>query len=217
MYSRAFISGDTVRFNNEWGTFKAIIDEELNVKEVKIFIMPEEFEKVASRKLVINSQVLGKIVPDKMKVILPASKKGEWKYSDGGIEIAGTILKATEGTYNIVLEAKPEFKDSAQASGDNVVILDLTITPELAAEGRARDLVRMIQQARKDAGFNVGDRITLAVDVPADFKAAIAAHGDYIKEQTLAVSIGEDSSAAAQQIKQELDGEQFIIGLSKVA
>jgi isoleucyl-tRNA synthetase len=217
MYSRAFKSSDMARFNNEWSAFKAIIEEELNVKEVKPFIMPEEFEKVASRKLVINSQVLGKIVPDKMKSILPASKKGEWKYADGGIEIAGTILKATEGTYNIVLEAKPEFKDSAQASGDNVVVLDLTITPALEAEGRARDLVRMIQQARKDAGLNVADRISLAVDVPADFKAAIAVHGDYIREQTLAVSIGEGAASAAQQLTQELDGEQFIIGLSKVA
>jgi len=97
------------------------------------------------------------------------------------------------------------------------VILDLTITPELEAEGRARDLVRMIQQARKDAGLHVADRISLAVDVPADFKAAMAAHGDYIKEQTLAVTLVEGASTAAQQMAQELDGAHFVIGLSKVA
>jgi len=120
-----------------WVSMWVIIQDELNVKTVKLFVRADDFEKVATRKLVINSQVLGKILPDKMKQILPASKKGEWKYVDGGIDIAGSVLKADEGTYNIVLEAKPEFKDSAQTSADNVVILDLTITPELEAEGRA--------------------------------------------------------------------------------
>jgi isoleucyl-tRNA synthetase len=202
-----------------WNALNGIIAEELNVKRVLSHSLPEEFEKVATRKLQIFAQVLGKRLPEKMKQILPASKKGEWEYASdkSGIVVAGELLKATDGEYNIVLEAKPEFKDSAQASGDNVVILDLTITPELEAEGRARDLVRMIQQARKDAGLNVADRISLAVDVPADFKAAIAVHGDYIREQTLAVSIDEGAANAAQQVKQELDGEQFIIGLSKVA
>ena len=103
------------------------------------------------------------------------------------------------------------------STNDALVILDLTITPELAAEGQARDLVRMIQQARKDAGLHVADRIRLAVDVPAAFKAALTTHGEYIAAQTLAVSIAEGSGSAAQQMKQELDGEEFIIGLSKVA
>ncbi len=192
-----------------------IIKDEINVKSVDEGSMI--VDTVATKKLAINSQVLGKRLPAKMKEILPASKKGDWKIEGGEVVIAGEKLLPSE--YQLSLDPKPEYAEKSQAlsTNDALVILDLTITPELEAEGRARDLVRMIQQARKDAGFNVGDRITLAVDVPADFKAAIAAHGDYIKEQTLAVSIGEGSSAAAQQIKQELDGEQFIIGLSKVA
>ena len=193
-----------------------IIRDEVNVKNFRS--SSEEITKYADYKLQINSQVLGKRLPEKMKQILPASKKGEWtRTADGGVEIAGEKLLASE--YTILLEPKPEYKNSAAplSTNDALVILDLTITPELEAEGRARDLVRMIQQARKDAGFNVGDRITLAVDVPADFKAAIAAHGDYIKEQTLAISIGEGSAGAASKITQELDGAQFVIGLSKVA
>ncbi len=192
-----------------------IIEDEINVKEVIEGNM--YLNDVATKKLAINSQVLGKRLPAKMKEILPASKKGEWKIEGGDVVIAGEKLLA--GEYQLSLDPKPEYAEKSQAlsTNDALVILDLTITPELEAEGRARDLVRMIQQARKDAGFNVGDRITLAVDVPADFKAAIVAHGDYIKEQTLAVSIGEGSAAATQQITQELDGEQFIIGLSKVA
>ena len=75
----------------------------------------------------------------------------------------------------------------------------------------------MIQQARKDAGLHVADRIELALDVPGDFKQALATHGDYIAAQTLAVSWSEGADKASQQMKQELDGEQFVIGLSKVA
>lgn len=204
-----------------WNQFKEIIEEEINVKKVQMsgFLMPEEFKRVAVYKLQIIAPVLGKRIPEKMKQIIPASKKGDWKkLSDGTIEIAGE--KLLPGEYIQTLEPTAEYKDCAAALStyDNTMVtLDLTITPELEAEGRARDLVRMIQQARKDAGFNVGDRITLAVDVPADFKAAIAAHGEYIKEQTLAVKLEEGAAKATQQVTQELDGETFIIGLSKVA
>ena len=203
-----------------WNSFIEIIREELNVKEVASHSMPEEFEKVATRKLQIFAQVLGKRLPEKMKQILPASKKGEWAYAPdhSGIIVADELLKAHSGEYNIVLEAKPEFKDSAQASGDNVIVLDLTITPALEAEGRARDLVRMIQQARKDGGFDVADRVALALELPDDFKAALAEHRSYIAEQTLAVSISDvGAGAAAKQVPQELDGAQFVIGITKAA
>jgi isoleucyl-tRNA synthetase len=203
-----------------WEYLRDIIKEELNVKELEGFTQPEDFDKVASRKLSINSQVLGKRLPAKMKEILPASKKNEWKYADdkSGILIAGELLEANAGEYSIILEPKAEYKDSAHPSSDNVVVLDLTITPELEAEGRARDLVRMIQQSRKDAGLDVSDRIALNVDVPVEFRPVLAGElGDYIKEQTLAVSLAEGSAKAEQQMKQELDGAQFIIGISKAA
>jgi len=200
-----------------WEYLIKIIGDELNVKEVKAYTMPEEFEKVASKKLVVNSQVLGKRMPDKMKQILPASKKGEWTQASGDFPIvAGEKLQ--KGEYNIVLEAKPEFKDSAQASGDNVVILDLTITPELAAEGTARDLVRMVQQARKDAGLQVSDRIDLSLAVPASFASALELFGDYIAEQTLATSLIQTPLAAHSfTTTQEVEGEAVTIQLAKAA
>ena len=75
----------------------------------------------------------------------------------------------------------------------------------------------MSQQARKDAGLNVADRITIGLDMPAEFGAALKAHGDYIAQQTLADSIREGASGANQVLKQELDGVEFTIGLSRVA
>ncbi len=203
-----------------WKTCAEIIQDELNVHNVKLYQSQSDFEQVASRKLVINSQKLGKRLPKKMKQILPASKKGEWEYvsdDSDAIIVAGEMLNSVDEEYSIILEPKAGYEKSAQACGNAVVVLDLTITPELEAEGRARDLVRMIQQARKDAGLNVADRITLALDVPADFKAALATHGAYIASQTLATSVSEGSASADQKMTQELDGEQFIIGISKAA
>ena len=204
------------QWKEKYGTLIAdIIKDEINVKEVLEGNM--HVEDIATKKLAVNSAVLGKRLPAKMKEILPASKKGEWKVEDGAVFIAGERLDPSE--YQLSLDPKPDYVDSAQplSTNDALVILDTAITPELEAEGRARDLVRMIQQARKDAGLHVSDRITLALDVPADFKSALATHGDYIASQTLANSWKEGSEGAAQQMKQELDGAEFVIGISKAA
>ena len=69
------------------------------------------------------------------------------------------------------------------------VVLDTAVTPELEAEGVARDLVRAVQQARKDAGLQVSDRIALSVAGPADVLAAARTHEALIAEETLATSV----------------------------
>ena len=68
-------------------------------------------------------------------------------------------------------------------------MLDTAVTPELAAEGLARDVVRVVQQARRDAGLDVSDRITLVVDAPADVTAAVEAYRDFVGAETLASSV----------------------------
>ncbi len=74
----------------------------------------------------------------------------------------------------------------ADATLADAVVLDTTITPELKREGDARELIRHIQQARKKAGFNVDDRITLAHEGADDI---FAAHGDLIAHETLATAV----------------------------
>ncbi|MBN8543440.1 MAG: isoleucine--tRNA ligase [Alphaproteobacteria bacterium] len=206
---------ETAKGSGVWGTLSGVIQDEVNVKN---YATGGSFEDYATIKLQINSAVLGKRLPEKMKQILPASKKGEWnRTSDGGVEIAGEKLLPTE--YNIQLEPKPEYKDNAQAisTNDGIVILDTKVSPELEAEGLARDMVRMIQQARKDAGLHVSDRIALTLELPAGFKAALN-HRDMIAEQTLAVSLNEGNASASEKTStQEVDGEKVVIGISKAA
>jgi isoleucyl-tRNA synthetase len=67
--------------------------------------------------------------------------------------------------------------------------LDTTVSPELAAEGLARDVVRAVQQARRGAGLEVSDRIILRLAGDEAVRAAVEAHAELIKKETLATSL----------------------------
>jgi len=197
-----------------------IIKEEVNVKN----IIQKKSAGFAEFRLQINNPVLGKRLPEKMKQIIPASKKGEWKQVDGTVEICGE--KLLPGEFIIQLESNPIYKDRAQAlsTNDALVILDTTITPELEAEGVARDLVRMIQQARKDANLNVSDRIHLHLDAPENILKAAMFHRNYIMEQTLASEFSDkkptDNKILGTKVfgtTNAMDDQQVTISLVKAA
>jgi len=194
-----------------------IIKAEINVKSVYEGDM--YIDDFATLKLQINFPVLGKRLPEKIKQIIPASKKGDWKQlSDGKVEIAGEVLEKTE--FAILLEPKPEYKDRAQplSTNDALVILDITITPELEAEGYARDLVRLIQQARKDAGLHVADRINLRLHVSDTLASALSTHKDYISEQVLAASLTEGTTDGSKFVANEtIEDQKVAIGITAVA
>ena len=90
-------------------------------------------------------------------------------------------------------------------------MLDIDLTPDLEAEGVARDLVRLVQQARRDAGLHVSDRIALTLGLPDTIRAQIAPFTALITEPTLAVSL----EFAAGEPNAELDGQPVHIGITK--
>jgi isoleucyl-tRNA synthetase len=69
------------------------------------------------------------------------------------------------------------------------IALDIHITAELAAEGIARDVVRVVQQARREAGLEISDRIALTVAAPPDILAAVHTHQDYLAHETLSDAV----------------------------
>jgi isoleucyl-tRNA synthetase len=91
-------------------------------------------------------------------------------------------------------------------------VLDTDLTPELEAEGLARDLVRLVQQARRDAGLHVSDRIALRLGVPDDVRVKVEPFSTLITEPTLAVSLefGDGTPNA------ELDDRPVSIGVTRV-
>ena len=90
------------------------------------------------------------------------------------------------------LSTTVEVEDGQVATvlGDGaVVVLDTEITPELEAEGYARDLVRSIQDERKSQDLHVSDRIELVLEVPADQVQSAQAHVQMIAHEVLATEL----------------------------
>ena len=91
------------------------------------------------------------------------------------------------GEYELRTKAREGF--SVLDDHGYVVALDTEITPELALEGAARDVIRRINMMRKDAGLEVTDRIRLTYPRDDGLAEAFAAHGDWIASETLAVAV----------------------------
>ena len=165
---------------------KQLVLDEINVKSWDN--LPEsEMEKYVNINIRLNLPALGKRMADKMKSIIEASKKGNWVRANDTVIVDGIELLTTE--FEIKLEPKAEFMNISKAlsSQDGIVILETEITPALKYEGIARDFVRMIQQARKDAQLEVTDKIILsAYSQSQDVLNALTEWKAYIEEQTLA-------------------------------
>ena len=101
--------------------------------------------------------------------------------------------------------------------GDLLVALDVTLTPELVAEGLARDFVRGVQDARKKAGLQIEDKINLVYEAIGDGAEAIASHARYISAETLATALAPgDVSAEAHTDTVKMGDGTVRIGLSRV-
>jgi isoleucyl-tRNA synthetase len=91
----------------------------------------------------------------------------------------------------MILRSQPMTSPGWQVANDGplTVALDVTITDELLAEGMARELVNRIQNIRKDKDFNVTDNIRIQLERDEGVVHAVEQFGDYIKAETLAVSL----------------------------
>ncbi len=166
--------------------FRDLIAEEVNVKEV---ILSEDIDAHAEMTLQVNARVAGPRLGGAMKGVLAAAKRGEWEPGapGEGIRVGGERLEAAE--YELRLRPREGAPCEALPSQDAVVLLDTQLSDALIAEGFARDIVRGVQQARKDAGLHVSDRIHLVLALPEGpqgWRDAATDFGDWIAEQTLA-------------------------------
>lgn len=171
--------------------FTALIKDEVNVKQL---ILSPDMKDIADFFLYVKTPLVGKRLGAFMKDILAASKNGQWqKNNDGTLAIAGQTLTAEEFELRLVL--KDGMTGAALPDNTAVITLDINVTDELKQEGIARDFVRAIQNARKEANFNVSDRINIEYTSEDDFTvSAISKFADYIMEQTLTLSLTENKS-----------------------
>jgi isoleucyl-tRNA synthetase len=170
--------------------FADIVRDELNVKTVELVEFDDSLvaEYGIARRLAVNARAAGPRIGKQVQQVIAAAKAGDWTLDGDAVVVGGVALEPGEFTLELELD------DPAAAvsflPGSGFVLLDTRVTPELEAEGLARDVIRAVQQARKDAELDVSDRIALTLGVDdAAASAAIEAHRDLIAGETLATAL----------------------------
>jgi isoleucyl-tRNA synthetase len=172
--------------------FEPILADELNVKQVRLVDAGSE-EAAAyavQQRLTVNARAAGPRLGRDVQNVIRAAKSGDWSVADDGTLVCGGFQLA-EGEYSLETVAGESSPDVATAMlpRGGFIVLDTKTTPELEAEGVARDLIRSVQQARRDAGLEISDRISLIVAGPADVLAAARTHEKLLAGETLTDSV----------------------------
>ena len=183
---------------------KTIVLAEVNVKEMEFIA---DTTGIMSLKIKPNFKVLGKTYGARMKEIaaafatleqpvIAAIQKAEGAGESYKLALPGGEVVLNPGDYAVASEDVPGWQVASE--GSLTVALDIEVTPELRREGLSRELVNRIQNLRKSSGFEVTDRISTVVYADdADLADALSAFGDYVKAQTLSLSIGLKPAAEA--------------------
>jgi isoleucyl-tRNA synthetase len=162
--------------------YLGLIADELNVKEV---VLSEDEDRYASRRLTVAFKVAAPRLGPATQPTAAAAKAGNWELLDGGrARVGDQVLEP--GEFELRVQPVDETTTRALSGHSGLVVLDVNLTDALVREGVARDLVRAVQQHRRDLGLDVTDRIRLEVSGPKQVVEAIGAHEAWISEQVLA-------------------------------
>ena len=164
--------------------FTDIISDEVNVREVSF---SDDVSSVAGFELQVVPSVVGPRLGANTQAVIKAVKQGDWS-RNGDIVTAGSV-DLFPGEYQLKLVPKASGASAALSSAAGVVVLDIELTAELEAEGAARDVIRLVQQQRRDAGLDVSDRIRLQLGLPVEIVAQVSGHHETIKTETLATQL----------------------------
>jgi isoleucyl-tRNA synthetase len=187
--------------------FADLIADELNVKSVEL---TDDIDAFGRFELAVNAKVAGPRLGKDVQSAIKAVKAGEGVVnSDGTLTAGAATLQAGEYTSKLAA-AEPEWT-AALPDGAGLVVLDGTLTPELEAEGWAKDRVRELQDLRKSTGLDVSDRIAVTISVPPDKQDWARTHAELIAGEVLATSFEFGESADAHLI-----GDGVKVAIAKV-
>ncbi len=193
-------------------SLSAVVSEELNVKAIEFVASAGELVNYVVKP---NYRTLGprfgKSMPEVAAAVaaLPADELGD-RVSSGRsamVTVGGHEYEFQPDDFMVEAHEKEGFR--VEREGSLAVAISTRLNPELLREGLARELVHHIQNTRKAADFQIDDRIHLRVTGPDDVLAMLAEHGDWVKKETLAVSLEvEAASASAQLIAPVVEGTE---------
>jgi isoleucyl-tRNA synthetase len=188
-----------------------LIADELNVKVVEF---STDLDAWGRFQIQVDAKALGPKLGPQMKDVLAATRSGDWELlPEGRARVGPRVLEA--GEFDLRLEARAGVASAALPTNDMVVVLDVDVTPELRDEGMARDVVRLVQQARKDAGLHVADRIAVTLELSDAVRAAVQKHEAYLREQTLAEEVHYGRAAGPDLAEGKVEGEAARLSLAR--
>jgi isoleucyl-tRNA synthetase len=221
MFSNAETAG--IFWNSDFIDNVRVIQDELNIKEMKVLEDKKEFEEYVSFTLMPDFKKLGpklgKQLPEVKKFLseadgaamlteLDKNKKTVLKLSSGDVELTNEEIQ-------VRLTAKEGW---TAAQGPNcVVVLSTELSDELLSEGRAREVVRLIQDRRKELQLNYTDRIMVGIQTTSHaIGEALHKHIEYIKGETLAVDLKKGHAPGVETFSRSLDGEELTLSVAAI-
>ncbi|HXR28294.1 MAG TPA: isoleucine--tRNA ligase [Solirubrobacteraceae bacterium] len=206
------------------GGFEDVVREELNVRRLRFVAGADE---LSSYEVKPNYRTLGplfgKEMPQVAKAVAaldPAHVAAALRNGETiGISVGGREHSLTKDDLLLSMRAPDGY--SVEREGAHAVALDLAIDEDLRREGRAREIVHAVQNARKTAGLRVEDRIELALDGAPELLDAAATHREYLMGETLALELDLGARAAQESVsldyyeQTEVDGLALSIGLRR--
>ncbi|MGH2910633.1 MAG: DUF5915 domain-containing protein, partial [Solirubrobacteraceae bacterium] len=169
-----------------------IVREELNVHEVRFVSNADELGELEIKP---NYRSLGPRFGEQMPLVAAAVAGLDAAHVASALRNGQSILISVAGSDHgleaddLVVTMKPLAGYQVEREGSHAVALELELDDELRAEGWARDIVRAVQIARQEAGFEVSDRITLGLDGEERLLAAARVHEPYIAGEVLATAV----------------------------
>ncbi|GAA3770358.1 isoleucine--tRNA ligase [Microbacterium kribbense] len=177
--------------------YDGIIREELNVKTVDLVELTDTAaaEYGITHRLSVNARAVGPRLGKTVQQLIKAAKSGDWTEQDGAVTAGGIALQPGEYELALATTGRDGGEALALVPGGGFVLLQTATTPELEAEGFARDIIRAVQDTRKAAGLNVSDRIRL------ELLFADAADGDAVGSAFEAADVAGETLAVAHELK----------------
>ncbi|MGO5434019.1 mupirocin-resistant isoleucine--tRNA ligase [Bifidobacterium thermophilum] len=190
-----------------------ILKSELNVKSVDFSTLedaPEHGLKIIHQ-LKVNARAAGPRLGKQVQFAIKASKTGAWHVDAATgapvVETPNGDIALENGEFEVI--NRVEEQDAKQAANSvssslpsgGFVILDTALDDDLLAEGYARDAVRAVQDARKEADFNISDRIVLTLTAPAVDAPKLEQFRDLIAHETLATTLDIKPSDTAKELE----------------
>lgn len=195
---------------------KEVILEELNVKELEFLVDGGE---IVERQVKVDASLLGPKYGADVQKIIAAVKNGDFEVLEqgrvkcNGVYAGGEIKELFLEADEVFVGYKAKDGFDAESDGGVVITFDATITDDLLKEGYAREIVRCIQDMRKEADYNVDDRIFVLIDASGALSEAVKQFSGYIQAETLANEIVENGDGK-WDIERELPIDEFKVKIA---